>query len=153
MKGSIVMGNLNRVFLMGNMTREPELKQLPEKDTAVVNFGLAMNRTWLSEDGEQKSEVCFVEVGMFGKRAETIFAYFSKGSPIFIEGRLQLNQWISPEGQKRSMLRVVATDFQFVGRKKEEETADEPTNVVDTEKTLDDTAELPTTAKEVALTQ
>jgi single-strand DNA-binding protein len=83
--------------------------------TAVVEFGIAMNRTWSGSDGEKKEEVCYVDINMFGKRAEVINEYFSKGKPIFIEGRLQFQTWETKDGQKRNALRVVAEDFQFIG--------------------------------------
>jgi single-strand DNA-binding protein len=108
------MANLNKVFLMGNLTRDPELRYTPQ-GTAVVSFGMAINRNWTTPTGEAKEEVCFVDVSMFGRRAEVISEYLSKGNPIFIEGRLQFQRWESKEGQKRSALRVVAEDFQFIG--------------------------------------
>lgn len=117
---------------MGNLTRDPELRYTPQ-GTAVVGFGMAINRNWTTPTGESKEDTCFVEVNMFGRRAEVISEYFSKGSPIFIEGRLQYRQWESKEGQKRSALRVVAEDFQFIGTPKAEkrqppESGAEPTS-------------------------
>lgn len=117
---------------MGNLTRDPELRYTPQ-GTAVVGFGMAINRNWTTPTGESKEDTCFVEVNMFGRRAEVISEYFSKGSPIFIEGRLQYRQWESKEGQKRSALRVVAEDFQFIGTPKTEkrqppESGAEPTS-------------------------
>lgn len=109
------MAKLNKVFLIGNLCRDPELRYAPS-GTAIVSFSIAMNRTW-EKDGEKKEEVCYVEISMFGKRAEVINEYFHKGDPIFIEGRLQFQQWETKDGQKRSALRVVATDFQFIGGK------------------------------------
>lgn len=122
------MASLNKVFLMGNLTRDPELRYTPQ-GTAVVSFGMATSRNWTTPAGESKEDVCFVEVNMFGRRAEVISEYFSKGNPIFIEGRLQYRQWESKEGQKRSALRVVAEDFQFIGatNKRPPETKMEPT--------------------------
>lgn len=115
------MPNLNKVFLMGHLTRDPELRYAPS-GTAIASFGVANNRTWTDgNSGEKKEEACFVDITMFGKRAEVINEYFSKGSAIFIQGRLQLNQWETKEGQKRSMLRVVAEDFQFVGGQEKRE--------------------------------
>ena len=107
------MASLNKVFLMGNMTRDPELRYM-QNGKALVSFGLAVSRSWTSPEGEKKEDVCFVDISMFGKRAEIISEYFSKGSPIFIEGRLQFRQWETKEGQKRNALRVVADDFQFI---------------------------------------
>ncbi|MFN3466094.1 MAG: single-stranded DNA-binding protein [Candidatus Brocadiales bacterium] len=122
------MANLNKVLLMGNLTRDPELRYTPQ-GTAVVSFGMAINRKWATPGGESKEDVCFVEVSMFGRRAEVISEYFSKGNPIFIEGRLQYQQWESKEGQKRSALRVIADNFEFVGptKKRAPEAGGEPT--------------------------
>ena len=112
------MPNLNKVLLMGNITREPELRYTPA-GVAVVEFGVAMNRQWKTPDGEQRKETCFVDVNMWGRRGEVISEYFHKGDPIFIEGRLQLDQWEDREGQKRSKLRVVAENFEFVAQRGE----------------------------------
>ncbi|MBM4054772.1 MAG: single-stranded DNA-binding protein [Planctomycetes bacterium] len=108
------MASLNKVFLMGNLTRDPELRYTPG-GLAVASFGIAVNRTWTAKTGEQKDEVCYVDINIFGRRAEVIGEYFSKGSPIFIEGRLQFSQWETKEGQKRNTLRVIAENFQFIG--------------------------------------
>ena len=110
------MAKLNKVFLIGNLTRDPELRYTPS-GTAIASFGIAINRNWTGPDGEKKEEVCYVDINMFGRRAEVINEYFSKGNPIFIEGRLQFQQWETKDGQKRSTLRVVAEDFQFIGGK------------------------------------
>ncbi len=108
------MGNVNKVFLMGNLTRDPELRYTPN-GLAVTSFGIAVNRTWNTPEGEQKKETCFVDASIFGKRAEVVSKYFSKGKPIFIEGRLQFRQWETKDGQKRNNLSVVVEDFQFIG--------------------------------------
>ena len=108
------MASLNKVFLMGNLTRDPELRYTPT-GLAVASFGIAINRAWTAKSGEQKEDVCYVEINVFGRRAEVVGEYFSKGNPIFIEGRLQFNQWETKDGQKRSTLRVVADNFQFIG--------------------------------------
>ena len=108
------MASLNKVFLMGNLTRDPELRYTPA-GLAVASFGIAINRVTTAKTGEQKKEVCYVDINIFGRRAEVVGEYFSKGNPIFIEGRLQFNQWETKEGQKRSTLRVVADNFQFIG--------------------------------------
>ena len=110
------MAKLNKVFLMGNLTRDPELRVTPS-GTTIVSFGIATSRTWSGQDGEKKEEVCYVDIKAFGRRAEVISEYFSKGNPIFIEGRLQFQQWETKDGQKRNALRVVAEDFQFLGGK------------------------------------
>jgi len=107
------MANLNKVFLMGNLTRNPELRYTPN-GTPLCEFGIAINRQWKTPEGEQREEVCFVDVTMWGRRGEVISQYFSKGKPIFIEGRLKLDQWESAEG-KRSKLTVVAENFEFIG--------------------------------------
>ncbi len=106
------MASLNKVYLMGNLTRDTELRYAAS-GTAITNFGMAISRKW-EKEGEKKEEVCYVEISIFGKRAEVINEYFSKGSPIFIEGRLQFQQW-ETDGQKRNALKVVADNFQFIG--------------------------------------
>ena len=108
------MASLNKVFLMGNLTRDPELRYTPA-GLAVASFGIAINSAWTAKSGEKKEEVCYVDISIFGRRAEVVGEYLSKGSPIFIEGRLQFNQWETKDGQKRSTLRVVADNFQFIG--------------------------------------
>jgi len=107
------MANLNKVLLMGNMTRDPELRYL-QSGTAVCDFGIAVNRKWKSQSGEQKDEVCFVDVTFFGRMAEVISEYMKKGRPIFVEGRLRLDSWTSKDGQKRSKLSVVGENMQFL---------------------------------------
>lgn len=109
------MANLNKVFLMGNLTRDPELRYVPS-GTAVASFGLATNRTYKSSSGEKKQETCFVRVVVWGRTAEICGEYLSKGSPVFVEGRLQYRAWDSPNGEKRSTLEVRAERVQFVGR-------------------------------------
>lgn len=109
------MASFNKVFLMGNLTRDPELKYTPS-GTAVAEFGLAVNRTFTNVSGEKKDEVCFVDVSVFGRKAEVVNEYLVKGRPIFIEGRLKFDSWQTQDGQKRSKLRVVAENFQFIGR-------------------------------------
>ena len=99
---------------MGNLTRDPQLTYLPSQ-TAVVDFGLAVNRKWTSKEGEKKDETCFVDCRMFGRRAEVINQYCKKGNPLFIEGRLTLNSWTAQDGTKRSKLRVTVENFEFIG--------------------------------------
>lgn len=108
------MSSVNRVLLMGNLTRDPQLTYTPSQ-TAVVDFGMAMSRKWRAQDGSDKEEVCFVDCRMFGKRAEVISKYFRKGSLIFVEGRLSFDQWTAQDGSKRSKLRVTVEDFTFTG--------------------------------------
>lgn len=112
------MPNFNKVFLMGNLTRSPELSYLPSQ-TAVANFGMAVNRKW-KKDGVEKEDVCFVECVAFGKSAETIRQYLDKGSAVFIEGRLSFEQWTAQDGSKRSRHKVVIEGFQFIGGRKED---------------------------------
>ena len=107
------MASLNKVFLMGNLTRDPELRYTPN-GTPLCEFGLAINRTYKTREGEQRDETCFVDVTMWGRRAVVISEYFTKGRPIFIEGRLKLDQWETADG-RRSKLTVVADNFEFIG--------------------------------------
>jgi single-strand DNA-binding protein len=109
------MGNLNRVFLMGNLTRDVELKHT-NSNQAVANVGIAVNRRWKTPEGESREEVTFIDCEAWGKTAENMAKFFSKGRPIFIEGRLKLDQW-EKEGQKFSKLRVVVEGFEFVDSK------------------------------------
>ena len=113
------MANLNRVFLIGNLTRDPELRYIPS-GSAVANFGLATNRVYTTQDGERKEDVCFVDIVAWSKTAENCANYLSKGRPVFIEGRLQLDTWETEDGQKRSKLKVVADRVQFLGGRREE---------------------------------
>jgi len=109
------MANLNKVMLIGNLTRDPELRQTP-KGTAVAQFGLAVNRNFRGEDGQSREETTFVDIEAWGKQAETISRYLSKGRPVFVEGRLKFDQWEDKNGGgKRSKLRVVVENFQFLG--------------------------------------
>ncbi|HUK81159.1 MAG TPA: single-stranded DNA-binding protein [Verrucomicrobiae bacterium] len=112
------MANFNKVFLMGNLTRDPEVRYTP-KGTAIANIGLAVNRVWTTESGEKKEEVTFVDVEVWGRQAETMGQYLSKGRPVFIEGRLKLDTWDDKEtGQKRNKMKVVCEGFQFIGAPK-----------------------------------
>jgi single-strand DNA-binding protein len=108
------MASLNRVFLMGNLTRDPELRYTPS-GTPVCEFGLAINRTYTGRDGEQREDTCFVDVTMWRRRGVVISEYLKKGDPIFVEGRLKYDTWESPDG-RRSKLSVTATNFEFIGR-------------------------------------
>lgn len=109
------MANFNKVILIGNLTRDPELRYTP-KGVAIAKIALAINRTWKSESGESKEEVTFVDVDAFGRQAETIAQYMKKGRPLMIEGRLKLDQWDDKTtGQKRSRMGVVLEGFQFLG--------------------------------------
>src|SRR5712671_4985967 len=109
------MANFDKVILMGNLTRDPELRYTP-KGLAIAKFGLAVNRVWTNEAGEKKEEVTFVDVDVFGRTAENVGQYMRKGRPILIEGRLRLDQWDDKQtGQKKSKLGVVAETVQFLG--------------------------------------
>ena len=109
------MASYNRVILMGNLTRDPELRYTP-KGTAIAKIGLAVNRVWTNEAGEKKEDVTFVDVDVFGRTAENVGQYMRKGRPILIEGRLKLDQWDDKQtGQKKSRLGVVAEIVQFLG--------------------------------------
>jgi single-strand DNA-binding protein len=107
--------NYNKVILGGNMTRDVEMRYTP-KGTAVAAFGLAINRKWRTDAGEDREEVTFVDVEAFGRTAEVIGQYFRKGNPIMVEGRLKLDQWEDKQsGSKRSKLKVIVDSFQFCG--------------------------------------
>jgi len=108
------MASLNKVFLMGNLTRDPQLSYLPSQ-TAVVDFGLAVNRRWTSREGEKKEDTCFIDCRAFGKTGETINKYMTKGRPIFVEGRLSFESWTAQDGSKRSKHKVTVENFQFLG--------------------------------------
>lgn len=107
------MPDLNKVLLMGNLTRDPEVRYTP-KGSAVGDLSIAINRVYNTDDGQKREEVCYVDIVVWGRQAETCKEYLSKGRPIFVEGRLQLDQWES-NGEKKSKLRVVAERIQFLG--------------------------------------
>jgi single-strand DNA-binding protein len=109
------MANYNKVILMGNLTRDPELRYTPN-GSAVANFSIAVNRRYKT-DNENREETSFFDIVFFGKRAETIAEYMKKGRPILVEGRLQQRRWETDEGQKRSKVEVVGENFQFMGGK------------------------------------
>ncbi len=107
------MANFNKVILIGNLTRDPQLSYLPSQ-TAVVDFGLATNRQWKAQDGQMKQDTCFVDCRAFGKPAETINKYCKKGRPLMVEGRLTYDSWTGKDGVKKSKLRVTVETFQFI---------------------------------------
>jgi single-strand DNA-binding protein len=109
------MANFNKVMLLGNLTRDPELRYLPSQ-TAVVEFGLAINRKYKGQDGSVKEETCFVDCQAFGKPAETLNKYCRKGNPLFIEGRLKFDSWKKQDGSKASKLRIIVENFQLLGK-------------------------------------
>lgn len=109
------MASLNKVMLIGNLTRDPEIKYTP-KGTAIADIGLAVNRNYTTESGEKREEVTFIDVTLWGRVAEIVGEYCKKGRPIFIEGRLQLDTWDDKQtGQKRSKLKVVGDNIQLLG--------------------------------------
>ena len=108
------MASYNRIVLLGNLTRDPQLSYTPN-NTAVCKFGIATNRKWKDRDGNMREEVCFVDCTVFGRGGETFNQYMSKGRSVLVEGRLNLNQWTTPEGDKRSKHEVVVENFTFVG--------------------------------------
>jgi len=109
------MPNLNKVMLIGNITRDPEVRYTP-KGTAVTDLPMAINRFFTLDDGERREETTFVDVTFWGRQAEVIGEYMRKGRPIYVEGRLQLDQWEDKNtGQQRSRLKVVGENFQFLG--------------------------------------
>ena len=110
------MATLNKVFLIGNLTRDPELKYIAN-GTGVARFGLAVNRTYNTPDGEKKQETCFVDITAWDKLAEVCNEHLSKGRLILVEGRLQYQSWESDDGTKRNKLEVVAQNIQFLGSK------------------------------------
>ena len=108
------MASFNKVILAGNLTRDPELRYTP-KGTAVAKIGLAVNRTWVGEDGVKKEEVNFIDVEAWGRQAEVIGQYMKKGRPLLIEGRLKLDTWEDKNTkQKMSKLKVVLESFSFI---------------------------------------
>ena len=109
------MATFNKVILMGNLTRDPELRRLPS-GTAVVELGLALNRSFQGKDGERRDEVTFVDVTVWDRQAETCAEYLKKGRPVLVEGYLKMDQWDDKStGEKRSKLKVQADRVQFVG--------------------------------------
>jgi len=113
------MANLNRVLLIGNLTRDPEVRYTP-KGTAVADIALAINRVISSDDGERREEVTYIDVTLWSRQAEVAEQYLKKGRPVFIEGRLQLDTWDDKQtGQKRSKLKVVGEAMQLLGSRQE----------------------------------
>ena len=109
------MASLNKVMLIGNLTRDPELRVTP-KGTAICQFGLAVNRQFKDESGATRDETTFVDIEAWGKQGETVAKYCVKGRPLFVEGRLKLDTWDDKTtGQKRSKMKIVLENFQFLG--------------------------------------
>lgn len=112
------MASFNKVILLGNLTRDPELRHTPA-GMAVCSFDLAVNRSFTTKTGERKEEACFITVVVWDKQAQTCAEYLSKGRQALVEGRLQQRSWETPDGQKRTKYEVVAERVQFVGARKE----------------------------------
>jgi len=107
------MASLNKVFLIGNLTRDPELRYVPS-GTAVATFTLAVSRVYKTQTGEKKEQASFLRIVVWGRRAEVCGEYLTKGSPLFVEGRLQSRDWETQDGQKRNTVEVVADNIQFL---------------------------------------
>lgn len=108
------MASLNKVLLIGNLTRDPELKYTPQ-GTAVCDFSIALNEKFKAKDGSWQEKVHFIDIAAWGRTAEVCGEYLRKGRPVFVEGRLQQDRWEQPDGQKRSKIRVTADRVQFLG--------------------------------------
>jgi single-strand DNA-binding protein len=109
------MANVNKVILIGNLTRDPEVRHTP-KGTAVGDIAIAVNRTFVAENGEKKDDTTYVDITLWGRTAEIAQQYLKKGRPVYIEGRLQMDTWEDKQsGQKRSKLKVVAENLQLLG--------------------------------------
>ena len=107
------MANYNKIILVGNLTRDPQLSYLPSQ-TPVVEFGLAVNHRWKDQSGQQREDVCFIDCRAYGKTAEVVNQYLHKGSQALVEGRLQFDQWTDKDGNKRSKHRIFVESFQFL---------------------------------------
>lgn len=107
------MANYNKIILVGNLTRDPQLTYLPSQ-TPVCEFGLAVNSKWKDQQGQPREDVMFIDCRLYGKMADTFSKYMSKGKTVLVEGRLQLDTW-EKDGQKRSKHRVFVQNFQFLG--------------------------------------
>ncbi|MEM9015681.1 MAG: single-stranded DNA-binding protein [Verrucomicrobiota bacterium] len=120
------MSSFNRVTLLGNLTRDPELKRT-KTGASVTDLGLALNRVWANENGERQEETTFVDITVWGKNAENAAKYLQKGRSVLVEGRLQLDTWMDAKsGQNRSKLRVVAESLQFLGQNQQVGQGPEP---------------------------
>lgn len=108
------MANLNKVFLMGNLTADPELRYTPS-GASVCTLRMAVNRRYTTRQGENRDETLFIDVTVWGKQAEACSQYLSKGRPLFVEGRLRQDTWTTNDGQKRSKIKAVAERVQFLG--------------------------------------
>lgn len=124
-----IMASFNRVILMGNLTRDPELRVTPQ-GTSVCKINVAVNKQIRMSDGGVKDETSFIDVDAFGRQADIIAKYFIKGRPILVEGRLKLDRWETQAGEKRSKLGVILESFQFVGQRTEDDYS-QPAGVTD----------------------
>lgn len=124
-----IMASFNRVILMGNLTRDPELRVTPQ-GTSVCKINVAVNKQIRMSDGGVKDETSFIDVDAFGRQADVIAKYFIKGRPILVEGRLKLDRWETQAGEKRSKLGVILESFQFVGQRSEDDYS-QPVGVTD----------------------
>lgn len=118
---------LNKVFLMGNLTRDPELRYVPS-GTAVATFDIAVNRVYKAQSGEKKEETSFFKIVVWARRAEVCAEYLKKGSPVFVEGRLRSRSWDTQDGHKRSTIEVVAQSVQFLRSAQRQAQATSPAN-------------------------
>jgi single-strand DNA-binding protein len=132
------MASLNKVFLIGNLVRPPELRYTPS-GTAVADLRIAVNRSFTTQTGEKRDEACFLTVVVWGKQAEACGEYLDKGRPIMVEGRLQTREWETKDGQKRNVVEVVAERVQFLGARGKE-TAGAPAAVPSGDTFAEDTA-------------
>lgn len=139
------MASLNKVLLIGNLTRDPDVRMM-SNGRAVCSFGLALNRTFKDAEGNRKEETTFVDVESFGPRAEAVGRFFTKGRSIFVEGRLRLDQWESKEGEKRSSIKVVLDNFEFVDSRQDGTSANSARTV--DPPTVQEEKEFPTPKKE-----
>ena len=119
------MADYNKVLLMGRLTRDIELRYTPSNQP-VANIGLAVNRRWRSQEGQDREETTFVDCEAWGRTAEVMSQYLSKGRPVFIEGRLKLDQWQDKDGSNRSKLRVVIDNFQFIDSRSDSSSSGSP---------------------------
>lgn len=118
------MASFNKVILIGNLTRDPEVRVMPS-GASICKFSIAVSRSFKGQDGEQREETAFIDIDAFGKQAEVIGKFMQKGKPILVEGRLKLDQWESQAGEKRSKLGVVLESFQFIGARSDSASDDE----------------------------
>jgi len=121
------MASLNKVLLIGNLTRDPEIRYTPQ-GTAVANLGLAVSRKFRDKNQELKEEVCFLTVVVWNKLAETCNQYLHKGSPVFVEGRLTMRSWEDTAGKKRTVIEVRAERLQFLGSRPQKDAPEQTEN-------------------------